>query len=314
MIQSTLKTCNELLLEFNNGKFCDNSSKIDFDLNINDSRDVYNITSPFNWNNETLIAGRVEHRESEDSEIVFFIRKNGIWKPKQGYSNLRLQDPFVTKIGEEMVIGGVEIYNDDNQPEKLSYRTIFLKGVSLENLKIFAKGPEKMKDIRLLELEKNKILVFTRPQGKIGGRGCIAYTIINSLSELTIDKMQNAKVLNNQFIEEEWGGANQLHILKNGLIGVLSHIAKFDKEGNRHYYSSCFAFNVETKEYTPMKIIAIRDNFAKGSFKRKDLVDVIFSGGIIRKNDGKAELYCGVSDTEAHTITIDDPFLEYENI
>lgn len=63
---------------------------------------------------------------------------------------------------------------------------------------------------------------------------------------------------------------------------------------------------------SPIKIIATRSNFEKGEFKRKDLIDVIFSGGLIRHKDGYAELYVGASDAEAHKIVIPDPFLQYE--
>lgn len=314
MIQNTCKTCDELLLEFKGKDFKDASSKIKFDLGEADTRDIYNITAAFTWNGETIIGGRVEARDSEDSEVVFFKQEeDGVFRPRKGYPTYRLQDPFLAIIHEELVIGGVEIYDDPLKPGTLAYRTIFLKGKTLDSLERFAKGPERMKDIRLLQLKEDKILVFTRPQGEIGGRGTIGYTVINKLEELTVENIEKAVLLDKQFIKEEWGGANELHLLKNGLIGVLAHVAKFDEQGDRHYYSSTFAFNVETGEYTPMKLIAIRANFADGAYKRPDLLDVIFSGGLVREENGKARLYCGVSDAEAHVITIEDPFLEYEN-
>jgi hypothetical protein len=110
----------------------------------------------------------------------------------------------------------------------------------------------------------------------------------------------------------EWGGANELHLLSNGLIGVLGHVAYFDEKMNRHYYAMAFSFNVETSETSPVKLIASRKNFNTGEYKRKDIIDVIFSGGINRLQDGMAELFVGVSDAEAHKILIQDPFLEYE--
>lgn len=119
--------------------------------------------------------------------------------------------------------------------------------------------------------------------------------------------------MEHQFIPEEWGGANELHRIAGGKIGVLSHIAGFDTEGNRHYYSTAFCFNPETGEYGPMKMIAERRNFQPGPSKRPDLEDVIFSGGLVRLGGGKAELYCGVSDAEGQKVLIDDPFDEYEN-
>jgi hypothetical protein len=67
-------------------------------------------------------------------------------------------------------------------------------------------------------------------------------------------------------------------------------------------------------EKTPIKIIASRSEFPEGPAKRSDLVDILFSGGLVRLDGGKAKLYTGVSDTEAHVLTIEDPFLEYENL
>ena len=309
---STKRNCNELLLEYRNLNPVISTERINFDLGYADDRDVYNISAAFMWNNETLIAGRVEARDREDSTVIFFAEKNGVWHKREGYPELKLQDPFIAKVNDEIIAGGVEIYDDPECKGKLAYRTIFYKGKTLDKLEKFAEGPERMKDIRLLQLESKDILVFTRPQGKVGGRGKIAYTLLKDIRELNPERIEQAAVLEEQFYEEEWGGANELHLLKNGKIGVLSHIAKFDEKGNRHYYASNFCFDVHKKEYSPMKIIAVRDDFQKGAAKRPDLVDVIFSGGLVRQPDGTAKLYVGVSDAEAHAAIITDPFLEYE--
>jgi hypothetical protein len=144
------------------------------------------------------------------------------------------------------------------------------------------------------------------------GRGKIGFTIIDAFEEFNEDIISRADIIEGQFTEGEWGGANELHLLKNGLIGVLGHIACFDKDMIRHYYSITFSFNPETKEVSPMKIIAARSDFVPGDAKRPDLANVVFSGGIIRKRDESAELYVGVSDAEAHRLIIPDPFREYE--
>jgi hypothetical protein len=59
-------------------------------------------------------------------------------------------------------------------------------------------------------------------------------------------------------------------------------------------------------------VIARRSNFPDGPYKHLDLVDVIFSGGLVRKKGGLADLFVGASDAEAYVIEIPDPFLEYE--
>lgn len=311
----TLRTCDELLKEYQKNNSSENSSeKLIFLLGEKflsengESKDVYNITAPFEWEGKTLLAGRVEDRKSEHSEVVFFEQEKDAWVPVPEAPVLKLQDPFVTKVDDLLVVGGVEVFPDKENPETLCWRTIFYKGRSLKELKRFAKGPDRMKDIRLLQLGDGRILAAVRPQGKIGGRGKIGFTILNSLSDLTEENIEKAHILEAQFTQEEWGGCNEMHLLPNGKIGVLSHIACFDEKGNRHYYATCFTYDAVTEEYTAMKMISQRKDFAPGECKRPDLKDVIFSGGLRRRDDGKAELYCGVGDAEAHMRIIKDPF------
>ena len=113
--------------------------------------------------------------------------------------------------------------------------------------------------------------------------------------------------------DDEWGGANEIHLLKNGKVGVLAHIACFSDNGkNRHYASSAFVYDPETEKYSEMKMIASRDLFSPGVAKRPDLEDVVFSGGLKREGNGKAVLYAGIGDAEAHWLEINDPFTEWE--
>lgn len=304
------KSVDELLLEFSGKNWCYDSSKIKF-CGIEEGKDVYNITAPFEADGEIFIAGRVEARDSEQSEVFFFQKTGEEWIARADIMPFRLQDPFLANVNGVFVLGGVEIFDDEADSGKLNYRTVFYKGGSIQGLKRFAKGPDRMKDIRICELEDQRILVMTRPQGEIGGRGKIGYLILDSLEQLDLEHIRKATILNNQFLPEEWGGCNELHLLGAGNVGILSHIAKYDAKGDRHYYSTAFCFNYEKEMYSPMKIIAIRDNFADGPAKREDLKDVIFSGGLVR-SQGRAQLYCGVSDAEGHVITIRDPFMAFE--
>lgn len=45
-----------------------------------------------------------------------------------------------------------------------------------------------------------------------------------------------------------------------------------------------------------------------GSAKRSDLVDVVFSSGLVFDAEGRVTLYAGASDAEAHWLEIDDPY------
>jgi len=92
---------------------------------------------------------------------------------------------------------------------------------------------------------------------------------------------------------------------------VLAHAACYENDDKlqvRHYYSTAFTFNPHSLGFRDYKIIASRDQFLDGPAKRDDLLDVIFSSGLVRR-DGVTRLYAGVSDAEAHWIDIPDPFL-----
>jgi hypothetical protein len=277
------------------------------------TRDVYNISAPFLDNGEQVIAGRVEDRDKESSEVMFFVQRKGEWVPRNGAPIFALQDPFFTFIGHELIFGGVEVYFDGDDPHYVtSWRTVFYRGHSINELEPFAKGPLTMKDIRLIGLENGRIGVFTRPMMVEGARALIGYAEIGALEELTEDVMSNARLLHHQFFPDEWGGANEAHRLSGGIIGVLGHVARMEENNIRHYYPMTFAYDPANHRYTPIKLIASRDLFPDGPAKRPDLEDVIFSGGLVRHKDGTASLYAGVSDAEAHVIVIPDPFLEYE--
>lgn len=303
------QTCHKLLQEYKERETNVFGEKLLF--SGVEGKDVYNITAPFSDQGRLLIAGRVEERDTEHSQVMFFQEEQGVWHLVEGAPRFRLQDPFVSLIGGELVLGGVEVYPHPIQQGALGWRTNFYRGSNINTLKKFATGPDGMKDIRLVELVDGRIGVFTRPQGVIGGRGQIGFTTIDSLSELAPTQIGRATLLE-QFDVKEWGGVNEVHLLSNGTLGVLGHIACFDQQDKRHYYPMVFNFDPDTGKHSPIKLLLTRDQLAAGDAKRPDLVDVIFSGGLVRLPGGKAMFYAGVSDCEAHKVLIDDPFLQYE--
>lgn len=305
-----IKTCKTLLQQYmEKPHLVKNAEKLSF-TGVGD-KDVYNITAPFENQGKLVIAGRVEARDSEHSEVYFFEEQDGSWSPIEDAPVYQLQDPFHTRIHGELVLGGVQIYPHPTVPEALMWRTVFYKGPSIYELELFFTGPDGMKDLRLVELQDGRIGVFTRPQGEKGGRGKIGFAQAASLEELSIDLVNEAPLLEGQFIDEEWGGCNEIHLLPNGILGVLGHIACFDEQGDRHYYPMAFSFDPATGVHGETQLIAMRSEFLAGASKRSDLVDVVFSGGLIRHLDGTATLYCGISDAEAHRVTIQDPFSRF---
>jgi len=311
MNKGGVKTCSTLLAEYlEKPPQVSNPTKLTF-RGVG-SNDVYNITAPFLDEGELVIAGRVEARDSEHSQVVFFVERDGAWMPREGAPTLTLQDPFFTKIGRSLVLGGVQIYPHPEREGALAWRTVFYQGGAVAELEPFFTGPDGMKDLRLVELADGSIGVFTRPQGRIGGRGKIGFARAATLADVTLELIEEAPLFPDQFIDEEWGGVNEAHLLSNGKVGCLGHIACFDAAGDRHYYPMVFAVDPIRGSCSDIELIAVRDRFLPGAAKRSDLRDVVFSGGLVRHADGTADLYAGISDAEAHRITIPDPFLRYE--
>lgn len=309
-----LKSCGQLLQEFmSKNHSIQEAAKLTF-TGVGD-KDVYNITAPFEDDGELVIAGRVESRNSEHSEIYFFVERNGEWLPRQGAPVLTLQDPFYTRIGEELIVGGVQTFPHPKKENALMWRTSLYKGKDIAGLKPFFMGPDGMKDLRLIELHDGTVGVFTRPQwkGRKGGRGKIGFFQVSSLADLTKKGIEEAPLLDQQFFDSEWGGANEAHRLKGGRIGVVGHIACYDKQ-ERRYYPMVFTLDPKTGEHTDIELIAVRANFISGPSKRPDLQDVVFSGGLVRHGNGTATLYAGIGDAEAQRITIEDPFIRYEKL
>jgi len=273
--------------------------------------DVYNISSKFVYKGESYIAGRVEKRDSEISTVRFFKRiGNNIYEATREVLK-NLQDPFVEIIDGQLLVGGTEIYPDETG-KITSWRTVFYQGSSFSDLRKIIQAPLKMKDVRIAKGEH--YYMMSRPQGGAAKWGKIGFDIANALHHITTEFIENAPLIEDLFGDDCWGGANQIHFLKNGMIGVLGHVARMSVGDIRHYYGMTFAIDPRTRKRTDMKIICERSDFAQGAAKRLDLIDVVFVGGIVRNSNATATLYTGLSDAEAHCAIIEDPFIEYEEL
>lgn len=350
----------KIALLFKNGEELDD----DIAAEVSDFT-LYNISKRLEIEGESYIIVRGESLKREDqSAILFFkIKEDGVCELDESAPITPGQDPFYCgKFGTRHIFGEVAVYKEaakpsERQDDQLSYRTVFYdfeKSVNElnnpESNKPFAIGPEKMKDIRLISLDNDRIGVFLRPQGLVGGRGKIGYFEIHDISELQglfdqIDvashsqdmgeKNNSTEFLKSTLIEglcldEEWVGANDLYLLKDQSgkmkIGVLGHIANMvpDSEGRpdpsdpnkvlgiKNYYAMAFVFDPETKEKSEMKIIATAENFEEVKSKKEDLGSITFSGGLDFNEDNSAWLYVGIGDTEAGRVLVKNPFEGYE--
>lgn len=308
------RSCRELLHEFKEGKELEPKG-IELKFLGVKPKDVYNISPPFfiliDGVETEVIAGRVEGRESfARSEAHFFKQQNeDTWVKINNAPVFPLEDPFVTTKNDEIIFGGVKVEHlppTKDKKDPIVFNTVFYKGTNLNNLEEFAVGPEGMKDIRIIDLGNGKIGVFTRPRLGIYELGQIGYVEIDNLLDLNDPELlSKARIIEGLFIPDEWGGANQLHLLSEGRIGVIGHIAYRDEEENRHYYVMSFIYNPKNHTTTPVKIIATIDNFPKGEVKSTDLEDVDFPGGFDLK---KSYLYSGLADARAGKDPIPFPF------
>jgi len=315
------KKCDELLSEYRAAGKKQKGKLLSFDIKNYFGSDVtvYNPTKPISDKSGRFLLARVEPRASEKSKVVFFKEQDKKWKISN-HPIFDLQDPFyVQNIQGWQIFGGVKTYEKENG--RVDFQTVFYKYKKCSTELVrkdgilsvpFAKSPIGMKDIRLIELLSGKIAVFTRPMGGEAGLGKIAYIEIDSLSDLQ-KAIPKAKIIDNLFCENEWGGANDLYLLRNGKIGVLGHIAQF-KGKIKNYYAVSFVFDPKTKNVSGVNILTTVNDFPRVKSKRKDLAKIIFSGGMERNADGTASLYVGIGDMNAGQIKITDPFLNFEKM
>nr|WOZ50633.1 AncZ [synthetic construct] len=285
--------------------------------------DVYNCSIPFEWNGKRYIFGRVERREEWARSWVRLFEETG----KDEYTLVpdsmiyQLEDPYISLINGEMVMGGTHVRKQSGKVD--TYYGYFYRGTDLHDLYYFTTGPDYMKDIRLVELADGRIGVFSRPRSeeirrKYGSEAMIGFTVIDSLDELTAEVIENAPPIAGIFDADEWGGCNQAYLLDSGKIGVIGHHSYKDKDENGEelqvYVNMSFVFDPTTHEVEDLKIIGTRACYPDAPAKVPHLVDCAFTSGIVMREDGKADLYSGIGDTQEGRITIDYPFAGYGKI
>lgn len=285
--------------------------------------DVYNTSVPFTWGDRRYIFGRVERRsewarswvrlfENTAKDEWTLVPESMIWQ---------LEDPYISIIGEQLVMGGTHVRYKQGRID--TYYGYFYKGTDINDLYYFTTGPDYMKDIRLVQMDSDRIGVFSRPRSeevrkKFGSESMIGFTIIHSLDELTSEVIENAPYIESLFDKDEWGGCNQAYCLEGGMIGLIGHKCynARDEKGQdiSTYLNISFVFDPVRHEVVDEKIIGTRPCYPAGPSKKPNLVDCAFTSGIVMREDGKADLYSGIGDCQVGRIVIDYPFEGYGKI
>lgn len=281
-----------------------------------DGYDVYNCSIPFDWEGSTFIFGRVERRgEWARSWSRLFIRTGpDTWRLVPGGMIYQLEDPFISRVGGELILGGTHVRMRAGEIETVY--CYFYRGSALDDLYYFTTGPRGMKDIRLVETGRG-IGVFSRPRNEKvraahGSESIVGFTYIRSLSELTPEVVESAPAIGNMFARGEWGGCNQCYALDTGLIGIIGHKSYpgEDEQGNMLsvYTNVAFVFDPSENRIVSERILATRASFPPGPAKRPSLRDCAFASGIVPRADGRVDLYSGLGDTMEGRVVVDDPF------
>ena len=278
---------------------------------------VYNCSIPFQWNKKTYIYGRVEKFDlwAQSFSCLFEMTAQDTYTRVQESFPLTLEDPYVSIIQGEFVLGGTHVRKQQGEID--SYYGYFYRGRNPDELTYFTTGPNYMKDIRLVELADGTIGIFSRPrsaeiQKQYGSESLIGFTRIHSLDELSNTVIENAKPIPDLFAKGEWGGCNQAYLLQNGTIGIIGHQSYHDTDCSGGdllvYVNTAFEFNPETFKASSVRIIGTRCCYPTGPAKRSDLTDTTFTSGIVMRSDGKVDLYAGIGDCGEGRICIDYPF------
>ena len=283
--------------------------------------DVYNCSIPFSWGGTEYIFGRVEPHEKWASSVTMLFRRTGKdeWTRVPEFGILELEDPYVAWIRGELVVGGTRVMKVSGKVA--SYRGAFYRDNKKGpmHLEYFTTGPERMKDIRLVELKDGRIGVFSRPRGedvrkKYGSESVIGFTTVGDLGELTPEVVENAPVIDGVFGKDEWGGCNQAYLMGDGTVLVAGHLCfsgtKASNGVNRGVYcNAAFTFDPATHKATRIRIVATRMMYPAQGAKVPHLDDCVFTSGFVFNDDGTCDIYTGLCDSAEGRVRVSADFV-----
>ena len=304
----------EIRDKFENEKKIYDSTVLTF-KGVKDGDDVYNCSIPFIYKGEKYIFGRVEPHDKWATSHSYLFKETApdVFEHVYDSTKHRIEDPYIAIINGEMIFGGTQVIKSKGKP--ISYHASFFRGTDPDDLLYFTVGPKDMKDIRLVQMPDG-IGVFSRPEGYVG------FTIIKDISELD-DKVISEAPMTDFVTEGGYGGVNQCYYLESGMIGIIGHMVypKTNAIGQteRVYINTAAIFDPKERKTLERKVIGTRRCYPASDHIRMSptgilLDDTAFTSGIVMREDGKVDLYSGLSDALEGRVTIDYPFEGYGKI
>ena len=219
-------------------------------------------------------------------------------RPYDDGIELKGEDPALTRINRRLASGAIESVwllscvvpePELNQPNNVAtLQTRFYSGTSLGNLEEVGRGPEWMKDIRVVSMDPNdtKLGVYGRPQPETAS-GNVSYTTVSDIDSLTPEAITGASFIDENLFpvgSGRWGGANDVIRLDRDKNLILAHRAEYvgvDGSGKR-YEALLLEHRLRSNTIVDLGVLASATMFPKGIVKddeTTDLSDVVFPGG-----------------------------------
>lgn len=266
-----------------------NSSK--FKISGLRDREIRHLSSPIWIKQKKYIVAEISESHFNNSETILLKKDKEKWIIDRNLPEL--SQPKIMNFSNKVILLG-----------KNKNKNKIYSGADFSSLKKINELSS-IQDLSLVDL-KNKIGVFIKKDNGI------KYLEVGHLNELNDDNFIETREIMN-FHKGEWGNIVQAIQLKNGKMGVLGYLAhKYPISGSYFYYPFVFCFDSETYNISSMRIILKRGELPEGDCLSSEFYNIILPGGIIRREDGSAELYASVGSLEGYKVKIKDPFIFYE--
>lgn len=276
--------------------------------------DHYNVSEPIEVAGQELMLTREEERSSENSVVKAYIhnKEKDIWQPMTEVRPMAgYQDPsYLGEIkGQKCFCATNTQVNEKN--EVINYwAELFAINGDLNHIEQVAKGPEKSKLLHLIQTGPEEIDGFIRMQGGEFGRGKICHFQIREMDDLqnVLDNIGAQTEIIDIFDKDEWGGFNDLHLLPDGRVDVLGHIARLVKDekdqDKKEYYVFSAIFDPKTNLVSELKIILSRGDLpVEAEPKKPEVENVLYPNNSVLEDD-KRHIYTSISDSKQVVATV----------
>ncbi len=230
--------------------------------------------------------------------VVEIGRPDAPIRPYDDGIELKGEDPALTRINRRLASGAIEsvwllscvvpVPELDRPNNVATLQTRFYAGTSLGNLEEVGRGPEWMKDIRVVSMDPSdtKLGVYGRPQPQTAS-GNVSYTTVPDIDHLTPDVIAGAPFIDDNLFpvgSGQWGGANDVIRIDQDKNLILAHRAEYVGADNsaKRYEALLLEHRLRSNTIVVLGVLATSKMFPKGTVKEDettDLSDVVFPGG-----------------------------------